>query len=92
MILTVIEVKGLEFEDVILWNFFSYDHESNLKEIWEVLNTLEILYEEMDCLFTKKEDNITETLLKFDGINDRNIDRNTMKVRCAKKTNETSSF
>jgi len=43
LILTVIDVKGLEFEDVILWNFFTVDPEANLKEIWKVLGTLEIL-------------------------------------------------
>ena len=46
LILTVIDVKGLEFEDVILWNFFTFDPEANLKEIWKVLGTFEILLEE----------------------------------------------
>lgn len=92
LILTIIDVKGLEFEDVLLWNFFEYKKEDNIKEIWKVLNTLEILYEERECVLSKNKDNTMETLCNFDGIKDINIEKNTIKIKCAKKTSDSKYF
>lgn len=39
--LTVYECKGLEFEDVILYNFFN-DAPQNVQEQWKLLNLLQV--------------------------------------------------
>jgi len=39
--LTVYECKGLEFEDVILYNFFN-DAPDNIREQWKLINYLQI--------------------------------------------------
>ena len=39
--LTVYECKGLEFEDVILYNFFN-DAPDSIREQWKLINMLQI--------------------------------------------------
>ena len=42
--LTIYEAKGLEFNDVILFNFFD---ESQCKDKWNLLKFLKVIFKEM---------------------------------------------
>jgi len=61
LVLTVYESKGLEFEDVILYNFFTH---GNIKShLWKMLNEVSITKSEVP-VFPERLANIDESILE----------------------------
>jgi ATP-dependent exoDNAse (exonuclease V) beta subunit len=71
LILSVYEAKGLEFDDVILYNFFHLGDVSNAQ--WKLLN--DIVFE------TVKRPKYKQDILDFDALDAENFEAFMRKVK-----------